>query len=207
LKTLHIAFGLSLFLLLFGCLNTEVTPAPEGVPELTPPANCHIVTLTEPYTEEVCWNVTYTQEVCEYKALEFSVSSVHKLDLCTVDGDCVGKELSACPHTCTGAMKRCRMNVTNLNPDKAGVWAVGANFTLDNAGFIKDPVDSYLQPGETWTFDFTQLYTIGLGGSSMDCDMYLVSTPTVEFCHQVGKDDVECQERTLYRTIEREVCE
>lgn len=206
---LHIVLGLSLFLVLFGCLTPEATPPPPGVPTPQSPSlpGCKMVTITEPYQVTECWNLTFTEEVCDRKALEYAVSAVHTLDLCTQDSDCVGKQLVECPRTCEGAMKRCRMNVTNLDDANAGVWVAQANFTIDNLGFEKEPTSAFILPGETFTFDYTQLYKLGLYGSSMECTMGLVSTPVAEVCHLEGRETTQCDEVTRYKTVEREVCE
>ncbi|MFH2101025.1 MAG: hypothetical protein ABII71_02975 [Candidatus Micrarchaeota archaeon] len=209
MKLINLALGLSLFLLFFGCLNPEVVTPPPGVPVSQPPLlpGCKIVTITEPYEETVCYNITYTDEVCERKALEYSVSQISTVDLCTSDGGCVGKDISTCLNICQSAMKRCRMNLTNLDDTSAGVWVVGANFTTGKVGFDKEPTSAYIKAGDTFTFDYSQLYSLGLYGNSMACSLFVVGAPVVDVCHMESRDDTQCDEITRYKTVEREVCE
>jgi hypothetical protein len=209
LKTL---IGLSILMMFLGCTapQSDVDGSDSILPDDTSGSDvpeCSVVTITEPYTETICWNVTYTEEKCEKKALEFSLSTLTKTDLCTQDGSCVGRDLVECPHTCTGAMKRCRMDVTNMDEEYAGLWVVGANFTRGKSGFIKDPEGIMIPPGESRTFDFTQLYTLGKRGSSMECELFVIDSPEVEVCYLVGHEDTECEEATKYRTVEKEICE
>jgi hypothetical protein len=208
LQNLKLFLGLSIILLLFfGCLDGGVTTPPEQPPEQPSTPVCRMVSITEPYTEVECWNVTYTEQVCERKALEYFQSKTNKVDLCTSDSDCVGKELVNCPNTCAKAMKRCRMNITNLNTKKSGTWTVGATFSRDSIGFEKEPISKKIEPEQTFTFDFTQLYDLGQGGSSLECELLVLDTPVVEFCHDEARTFEECEEVTRYKTIEREVCE
>ncbi len=207
---LNILIGLSFFILLIGCVSPELEEQPTEEPEESQQPNtpeCKMVTITEPYVETVCWNVTYTEEVCKIKSLKFLASSVEETHLCTKDGNCVGKPLSDCFHVCEGAMKRCKMNITNLDERYSGVWVVGANFSIDGSGFIKEPQRLEIPAGKTKTFDFTQLYALNTGGNSMKCSLYLLETPKVEDCKLVGREATECEEVTKHRKVEKEICE
>lgn len=209
MKNLGIILGLSIFIMLFGCVQGGAQSQPQPLvttPEQPVLPGCHVVTMSEPYTETMCWNVTYTQEVCDREALEYTVSRVRTIDLCTGDGACTGKPVADCPYTCNNAMKRCQMDITNLNTEKSGMWVVGANFTIPNMGFEKEPQRLLISPGQTVTFDFTQLYTLGLKGTSVECSLYVMDAPVADFCHQESMTETECDEVTVYRTIEKEVC-
>ena len=140
------------------------TQAPEGE------VQCHTVFDEVPVTEEVCSDVSFTESVCGIRKLNYSVESVPKVDLCISDGACLGKPLSDCPN-CAKAMTRCMLRITNLEPQKTGTWSVGANYTLNNAGFDKDPITHSIPPGMTADFDFNQIYLLVPPVRSASCKL------------------------------------
>lgn len=208
MRILGFIICLSLFLVLFGCVNDDGTG---GKPDQTNQSGskspeCKVITITEPYDELMCWNITYTEEVCDKKALEYTVSKVDRFDLCTDSGGCAGMSIVDCESGCDFAMKRCRMNITNNDKDLAGVWVVGANFTVDGNGFIKDPITQTIKAGELYTFDITQLYNVGRTGSSVDCELFVIESPVVEDCHMESTVTPQCKSVTSYKEIQKESC-
>ncbi len=194
----------SLFFL--GCLGQPAAPSSEG-----PPAElqCRNETTVKPYIEEVCSDVEYQEEECYYKTLKYDAGEIVQIDLCTEDSACVGKSIyqPECIDQCTQAMKRCLMNVTNEDEEKAGVWTVAASFTHGGASFDKNPETALILPGETHTFDFSQIYSLGYPSTSATCAVYVVEPPVVEDCILVTKMTTVCANVTKYMTEVREVCE
>lgn len=195
-------------LLLFGCAfpGAEPAPGPEAPPETI---YCREETVVKPYVEEVCSDVDYQEEECSYRMLEYTPSSIEQTDLCTEDSECVGKSLydPECVGQCSRAMKRCRMNITNDDTEKPGVWAVAASFAHGIASFDKNPETALILPGETHTFDFSQIYSLGYPVTTATCAVYVTEPPVVEDCILVSKTTTVCTNVTKYLTETREVCE
>lgn len=178
----------------------------EGIP---PIVSCRTTTEEVPYVEEECDDVTYSQEECEMRALNYTAGSVRVTDLC-IEGqpECVGANLGGCINKCTRAMKRCRMNITNNDKDYDGTWTVGATYSYDGASFIKNPESADISPGKTYTFDFTQIYDVGSQNPTMaTCTLTLIYEAIVKDCRMVTRKAVECKNVTKTRIIEREICE
>ncbi len=195
----------TIMIIIAGC----VTPAPEtGTP--TNGGNggtpfCRTVITEEPYTEEICQEITYTEEECEMKELTYTSGQITMVDLCVEDGECVGKEISACPLTCERAMKRCRMNITN--EDKYdGTWTVGATFAYDGASFVKNPESELIDAGKTYTFDFQQIYSLGSPPTTATCSITVLYPAVVKVCVDVEKTRIDCSNITRMRAVETEVC-
>jgi hypothetical protein len=197
-------FAMFVALLIAGCAEPLPIITPEEEPE--PEVTCRTITEQIPTTEEVCEDVDYTEEVCEKKKLEYTVTDVPKLDLCIQDGDCVGEPLKDCP-SCSKAMTRCRMTITNDDPEKTGFWTVGANYSFDGAGFIKDPIIASIGPGESFTFDFNQMYNPNYPVTSTTCKLAVVDEPVAEICHDETRTESVCQDVQVNETVQREVCE
>lgn len=201
---------LGLFVLLSaGCLGPteaqpEETPAPGPVPE--PSVTCTTVSELVPFEEEQCSNLTVFEPVCERKELNFSTIKLEPVHLCSSDGACTGKPLNEC-FTCSKAMTRCRLVVTNLDEDKPGVWKAGANFSIGNAGFIKESVSSMIGPGENYTFDFFQIYTPENLRIPASCEVFIIDIPEVEVCKDVIHTQEECLNVTKYKTVDKQVCQ
>ena len=191
-----------------GCLQPGVPiEENEETNGVTPTPECRIVYVEEPYTEEVCQEVGYIEEECEMKELEYTSGRIMKTDLCSADGDCVGKNLYECFYTCTAAMKRCRMNITNNDPKLAGTWVVGATFSYDGAAFVKNPEQAMIEPNETYTFDFEQIYALGSPPVMATCTITVIYPAVGRDCVQVEKTRIECQDVEKTRIIQEEVCD
>jgi hypothetical protein len=188
-------------LLAAGCTGISV-PSQEQAPAA---ASCRNVTEQKPVVSEQCSQVQSTEQVCGLRKLPYTVASPPKLDICIIDGDCVGKPLSQCPG-CTTAMTRCTLIIKNDDPQKSGTWKVGANFTLLKSGFNKDPISITIRPNETAAFDFQQIYGPGDPVNSATCNISISEEAVVEDCHQETRPKTECRNVTTMTTVSRQVC-
>ncbi len=183
---------------------------PIELPPEQPPGEeerrCTTVTEQVPFIEEECANVSYTEQVCERKKLQYTSTSLPRVDLCISEGPCSGKPLSECPG-CLNAMTRCQLVLTNNDESKSGSWTVGADFTIGNFGFVKDPITHTIGPKESATFDFHQIYNPGYPINSALCELYVLKEPVVDVCHEETRTRHECTNVTKYTTVEKEVCE
>lgn len=194
------------FLLIAGC-----TTAPESKPEAQnpqPPKNqtCRTVTEQVPVVAEECGEVAYTEQVCDIRKLNFTQTSLTKVDLCISDSVCMGKPLVECPN-CVKAMTRCVLQIRNTETEKTGTWTVGANYTMGNFGFDKDPISHSIKPGESADFDFNQIYTLAYPVSSANCDLRITSVPTIEECVGHTRTTTECKNVTKTEAVSKEVCQ
>jgi hypothetical protein len=198
---------LSILAMLFvaGCVSPPSILQPQNA---TPAAEktCHTVSEQQPYGEVECKDVSVTNQVCGLRALPYDMHNLSILHLCVDDGGCVGLPLGDC-QSCTRAMTRCGLLITNDDNKSSGVWVVGANFTVTGGGFIVNPISKTLGPGESYEFDFQQMYTPGNPISSASCAVYLMSAPKVDDCHDETRTSQECLNVTKYKTVERQVCE
>ena len=190
-----------LILLVAGCVSS---PPPQA-PSASNVSNCSNVTAQVPYQISNCTNVSVTSQVCGSRALPFHMVKITPIDLCVSDGTCVGLPLSQCD-ACSRAMTRCGVMITNDDANESGAWVVGANFTVSGGGFINNPVSKTLAPNQSYEFDFQQMYTLGTSPSSATCDVFLVSSPTVNDCHDETRMQTECTNVTVYNTTETQVC-
>ncbi len=198
--------GAMFMLILAGCIGgTPEVPTDGDTDTDDDVIECHIVLTEEPYTEEVCEEVTYMEEECEMRELTYTSSQIMITDLCADDGDCVGKDVFECLYTCTGAMKRCQINITNTD-EYEGTWVVGATFGYNGAAFIKNPESKKILPGETYTFDFQQLYTLGDPPSTATCTVTVLYPAIKNVCINVEKTRIDCTNVTKMRVVETEVC-
>ncbi len=201
-------FGMLLLIFIAGCIQTTAPPTEEKPPTtITPPIKeCRTLPTEEPYIEEECINVTYVEEECILKELEYTVSPVTKIDLCT-SGTCTGKPISECFYSCTSAMTRCQMNITNKDEKHSGTWVVGANFGYMSASFVKNPQTAEIPPGGTHTFDFEQMYNMGELPTIASCTLTVLYPAIVRDCVQVEKTRVDCKNVSKVRIVQREVCD
>ena len=206
--------GLSaiMLILIAGCIQTPEVGVVNGaqttgsgtssIPE------CKTAYVEEPYTVEECKNVTYTEPVCKEKELEYTAGPIVKTDLCTADSDCTGKTLiGECIYQCSGAMKRCRMNITNNDPQLTGTWVLGATFSYSDASFVKNPQTITIKPGQTATFDFEQLYQLDQKYNIASCTVYVLHPTVVDECINVVKTEMLCENVTKTRIVQEEVCD
>jgi hypothetical protein len=105
------------------------------------------------------------------------------------------------------AMTRCGLIITNNDLKSAGTWSVGANFTVTGGGFIMNPVSKSLAPNESYEFDFQQMYTPGSPPSSATCNVFLISAPKIDDCHDETRTTSECKDIVKYNTTQKQVCE
>lgn len=200
-----LVFGILACLLAAGCVSPPAGEAPQQqVPEKN--KTCRMVSDEVPVTKEECGDVSFTEEVCSLRKLNYSATTLPRVDLCIGDGGCTGKPLGDCAG-CSKAMTRCVMRISSLEAQKSGTWVVGANYTLGNSGFEKDPISKTIGPNETADFDFNQIYTPGYPTNSASCTLAVVSEPTVEACVGHTKVETECKNVTRTESRERQVCE
>ncbi len=189
-------------LLLAGC-TTPVLP--QGPAQQPPAQTCKTVIEQKPVTTEQCGDVSTTEQICGVRKLPYKVTRLPRIDLCIIDGNCVGKPLSQCP-TCTTAMSRCTLVIENLDSQASGSWTVAANYTLGNAGFNKDPITATIKPNGTSTFDFQQIYTPGYPTNSAECTISVISEATVNDCRGETRTQRECRNVTTSATVQTQVC-
>jgi hypothetical protein len=99
------------------------------------------------------------------------------------------------------------MVIKNEEQVQSGIWIVGANYTLGNAMFIKDPISITIDANESAAFDFNQIYDLGQPTNSASCEVFIMKDPTVQDCIQQQKTKYECQNVTQIREESRQVCE
>lgn len=190
-----------------GCIEPPIIPPLENETPVEPPVvTCTTFTEEVPATEEVCENFSYTDEICGKKQLEYSAILLPKTHLCIQDGPCVGQPLASCP-TCSKAMSRCILVVTNEDEEYSGTWTVSATFSVDQSGFIKEPITKTIAPNESFNFDFYQIYVVGSPIQAASCDLPVTSAPIVDDCHQETRIETECTNVTTTKLVEVEVCE
>lgn len=200
--------GTLFMLILAGCVTppTYQPPVTDGRPDDGEVSECKTVITEEPYTEEVCSQITYTEEECEMKELNYTSTTIAMTDLCVEDGPCVGKDLFECIRTCKRAMKRCKMNITNTDKYE-GTWVAGATFGYNGAAFVKNPISAIIDPGKTYTFDFYQIYTLGDPPSTATCSVTVLYPAITKVCLNIEKTGTRCENVTRMRAIETEVCD
>ena len=194
-----------LLILAFGCVTQPATTPPETKPPVTQ-KTCHNVTELVPITTQECGNVSYSEEVCANRKLSYVATREPKVDLCIVDGPCVGNPLGECPG-CSKAMTRCVLIIHNEEAQKSGTWTATANFTLGSAGFNKEPITQTIAANESEMFDFFQIYTPGSPTNSASCTIAVTGEPVIEDCIQEMRTKTECTNVTRNNTNTREVCQ
>ncbi len=198
--------GLFAILIIAGCVSTPSEGGQTPPPSQPGGKTCRTVTEEVPVVKEECGPVSYTEQVCGIRKLNYSFKLLPKVDLCIGDGSCTGNPLGDC-QACSKAMTRCIMEITNLEPQKTGLWSVGANYTLGSAGFLKDPIIHTIGPNQTAQFDFNQIYTPGQPINSASCSLFVLSEPTIEDCHEETRSRQDCRNVTRTTQVQREVCE
>lgn len=200
-----LALSVLAIILVAGCAGTPQIP---GITQNTTNATpvCQTVTTQVPTTQNVCTNISVTHSVCGIRALKYNTSLETQNNFCVSDSGCTGEQLSACPG-CTQASTRCGMIVTNLDPNSSGTWVVGANFTVSNGGFNRAPISQSIGPNDSYTFDFQQMYSLGSPPNSATCDVFIVSAPTVNDCHDETRVQPDCQNVTTYQNVSQQVCQ
>lgn len=198
-----ILFTLGLF---FGCislLDDTIIEPPQVVP------SCTNVSVQEPYMVEECQNVSRMEEVCVTRELNFSMSEVEETRLCVQkelcvnwlpDGTCVTKY-------CSKGMTRCKVNITNLDPQKAGEWIVSANFTVDGNTFKKNSIKKTMLPQESAVFNFEQFYDMDINQKIAKCKIFVSEPTKLQDCSFITKLDEECSNTTKYKEVIKQICE
>lgn len=195
-----------MIILIAGCIQL---PPAQPSPEVEEPAapECRVVYVEEPYVEEECRDVIYSEEECTMKELEYTAGQIVKTDLCTADGGCVGKSIYDCLYQCERAMKRCQMNITNNDEELEGTWTVGATFSYDGASFVKNPQSVEILPGKTHTFDFEQIYQLGDPPTGATCTVTVIYPAIVKDCVFVEKTRFDCENVSKTRIVQQEICD
>ncbi len=190
--------------LAFGCLGSD-----SGIPIIEPPQQepvCHTVTEMVPVVIEECGEVAYTEEVCERRELEYNTSMASISHICSLsDEGCGGTNLSNCS-SCSKAVTRCTLEITNLDKRKSGEWTVGATFVSGKATFSREPITKTIDPEESQFFDFQQFYDPGAPINSATCKLVVTDVPVVEDCQDVTKTRNDCSNVTKMVEVSKEVC-
>jgi hypothetical protein len=193
---------------LFGCLMPVSSQAQNRTQENTT-TDCKVVVTQEPFTEEICQNVSKMEEVCENRELNYSLAAVEKNFVCLEDSLCMdrGPDGVCYYKLCSKGMTRCRSNITNLDPQKTGVWGVAANFSFDSGTlFEKNPVSKTLFPNETRALDFEQSYEMDLNQKKPSCTIFVKTPAKLQDCNFITKLIENCINTTKNKTVEKTVC-
>ncbi|HSB46525.1 MAG TPA: hypothetical protein VLD37_00815 [Candidatus Bilamarchaeum sp.] len=200
-------FALMAMVFLAGCTSQIPSLPPGQNGTSTPGKTCHMESSKVPVTKEECGPVSYTEPVCGLRKLNYSMGQVAKIDLCIADTGCTGAPLGDC-QACTKAMTRCVLTIKNEEPQKSGVWKVGANYSLSQTiAFIKDPITKEIRPNESFAFDFNQIYNPGQPINSADCSLFVTEEPYSQDCHDETRTRNECKNVTTTETVQTQVCE
>lgn len=195
-------------LLAAGCTSPPAqTQGGEKTPGGATQQTCTMVSEQVPVTTQECTNISLTEQVCGKKTLQYTQTLRPRVDLCIGDGPCVGMAIGDCPATCNKIMTRCVLDITNQDPLLSGTWTVGANFTLKNSAFIKDPVTKTIGPNQSFAFDFFQMYSTMVPMSTADCNLYVIKEAVVDDCHEETHLDRKCENVTSFETRQRQVCQ
>lgn len=206
-----VIIGMMMLILIAGCTTQNPDTNNGGTtqnPITNPPSSeCRTVPTEQPYVEEECTDITYTEEECQMKELNYTAGNMKVTDLCIEDGACVGKSVYTCLYDCQRSMKRCEMNITNNDETYAGTWVVGATYAYAAAAFVKNPQTVTIDPKETYTFDFEQMYDIGQPPTIAVCSLTVLYPAIVRECVQVEKTRTDCMNVTKARIVQQEVCD
>lgn len=189
--------------MIFGCVS-ETPAQPQGTSQVQ--QNCRIVQETVPVVVEECGDISYTEQVCERRNLLFETVETAPIHICALSSEiCGGAPLSSCA-SCRNAMTRCSMYIKNTN-SKTGQWTVGANFSIRNAVFAREPVTKTIAPNETILFDFQQFYDPGEPINSASCKIFIISPAILDDCREITRTKLDCVNVTKMATVEKEVCD
>ena len=189
-------------LMVFGCVGQS--PIPMEQPE-TPEKQCRIIQEIVPVVVEECGEISYTEHECGRRNLTFEIIEIPATHFCALsDETCGGGPLANCS-SCRKAMTRCSLKIKNTN-GKPGEWTVGANFSIYNAVFAREPITATIDPNETYTFDFQQFYDPGDPISSATCNIFIIKPAILEDCQEVTRTKYECVNVTKMTTVDKEVC-
>ncbi|MFH1222110.1 MAG: hypothetical protein V1492_03430 [Candidatus Micrarchaeota archaeon] len=169
---------------------------------------CRLVAEETPYTEQVCNDLSESKEECAMRELNYSAGKLIESDICMSGaGNCGGEQLINCIPGCTQANKRCRMTITNLDPQHQGTWTMGATFVYSGQSFVKVPVSIKLAPGESGTFDFLQIYGLGDRPTQATCTLSMIYPAIVQDCKTITHLRTDCKNITKTKLVEKEICE
>lgn len=202
-----IILGLLITLLMAGCVQPPVvTPQEQEQVEEQEEEVCSTITEDVPTVVEVCEDVEYTDQVCGKRELDYTVTNVPKVDLCVRDGPCVGLPLRNCT-SCSKAMTRCVLIVKNDDLKKSGTWSVSADYSVQGAGFIKEPIAQEIRPNESFAFDFFQIYVPEQPLTSATCKLWVDKAPVIDDCHEETTIKEVCENVTTVDKVTKTVCQ
>lgn len=175
-------------------------------PNVTP--ECKTVVTQQPYTEQVCQNVSKMEEICQTRELNYSMSKINKTELCVEKNLCVNwyQNGSCISYYCSKGMTRCKATLTNLDLRKAGTWSVNADFIINGSIFQKTPIKKTILPKESAVFDFSQFYDMDLNQKKPICKIFVVSPAKLQDCSFITKILEECSNVTKYKEVKKQVC-
>jgi hypothetical protein len=104
-------------------------------------------------------------------------------------------------------MTRCVLIVTNMDPEESGVWSVSANYSVKDAGFIKEPVSQSIGPNESFAFDFFQIYVPDQPITSATCSLGVSGFPVIDDCHEETTVESVCKNVTTTTQVKKQVCQ
>ena len=209
MKVLHTFLVLFVLGVFFGCLSQIQPSTNQSQANATP--SCRTVITQVPYTESVCQNVSKMEQVCANKELNYSLSGINMTFICVEQTLCVNylQNGSCAPLSlyCSKGMTRCRATLINLDDQKAGIWSVGANFTLDGSVFGKNPESVTLLPNVSYVFDFEQFYEMDINQKKASCSIFVSSPAILQDCNYITTMTESCQNQTKYKETEKQVCD
>ncbi len=192
---LHIGVGLLLVLvvvcfllgaLIFGSLLLFSPYSSSNVnsqsPQTQSQSKCRIVTAQEPYQEQKCQTVPYTDKVCDNIQLKYTRGAT----VCTKEGWIGDWAVSSC-------------SIANLD-DIAGLFTVNVGVIV-NGQKNGETSQQTIYPYQSQTFQYR------VKASASDCYCNEINIPTKQVCKDVIKTRQDCQTVTKYNTVQKEVCE
>lgn len=198
----------AVFLLIAGCVGP--TPPTPPLPNITPGKTCTNVSSTTPYVTVDCSNTTSVNEKCEFKKLDYTLTDIDKLQICTLKDSCIGYDSKGkcVNYQCSKQTTICKLNITNNDDKFTGQWTVSGNFTMNGIVFDKNPDTVSIAPKGTATVTFQQFYNIDNNNNQLlaECAMYISSSPKIYHCMNITTTTEDCKNVTKYKTMTKEVC-
>ena len=170
-------------------------------------SKCQLVNETVGKEVVVCAN-TYP-ETCGPAELSYESKRLEDVELCSVDGNCVGKSQLSCDHACQRIVLRCSLQIKNKDTAE-GTWIVTPTITQGALSYYKEPKALRIKPNGVGTFDFQQEYTYDTGVAhapiKAECALDITTKPTSKVCKKSVDPLRVCHNETVGEIVAREVC-
>ena len=208
MKNRYVILIVVTLLLFFGCINQQQTETTSTSSNKTTKICKNISTQTE-YTEPECQNMTTVQESCAYKELEYTVTALEKLDLCSDKTLCTSYDASnkCAVWKCATGTTICRVNITNKDSLYKSKWTAIANYTLNSMNFDKNPVNIEIKPGETKTAEFQLFYSMDADQITPACKISVLKPSKIMHCANTSITRESCIDVIKYNTVITESCQ